>query len=101
MWVCLNDGFISVVEDLNDENRLLVRSRRIEILEKLFPGEIIVTSAGTDYKYRTFVDRKKVAEIIKNQLLDINYGNFKNSVVDHDLHDLYNGFWSMHYRYQL
>jgi hypothetical protein len=30
----------------------------------------------------------------------IDYTNFKNSVQDDQLHDLYSDFWTLHYRYQ-
>lgn len=100
MWICFNDGFVSIVNDFSNENMLLVRSRRRDILEKLFPKENIVEGAGTDYKYRMFVEKEKVVEVIKQRLLNITYGNFKNSVVDNDLHDLYGTFWYNHFMYQ-
>lgn len=101
MWICFNDGFISAVQDWHNPHKLMVRSRRYEILETLFPDEDIQIGGGSDYKYRVFVEKEKVAEIVKNRLLDVNYGNFKNSVKDNDLHTLYARFWHDHYDYQL
>lgn len=42
MWICLNDAFVSAVQDRNNPNRLCVRARKREHLERLFrtPGSL-------------------------------------------------------------
>jgi hypothetical protein len=97
----MNDGFVSIVES-DDKDDLLVRSRRRVDLESFLNGlnyEIRVNQ-GTDYKYRAIVPRDVVQEILVDKVSGINYDNFKNSVVDDDLHQLYNLFWHLHMRYQ-
>ena len=102
MWICFNDGFVSAVEDRADFDGLVIRSRRKDILVELFGEDEVITNApgSSDYKYRVFTTKKKYAEIVYNRILNIEYDNFKNSVGDRDLHDLYAGFWYDHYRYQ-
>jgi hypothetical protein len=100
MWFCFNNGFVSAVEHRDDKNTLVVRARRREHLEDNFPNRKIVVGGSTDYKYRIFISKKDFAEIIKDRIMNINYDNFKNSVEDDDLHELYNGFWLLHYRFQ-
>jgi hypothetical protein len=100
MWLCFNDGFLSAVADKNDQTRLMVRARRKKDLRNVFGDVEIIENAGTDYRWRTFVERKAFAALVATRIETINYTNFKNSVEDHDLHDLYMDFWSMHRRYQ-
>ncbi len=101
MWLCFNDGFLSVVADRNDPNRLLVRARRRrDLLDVCGNGVEVLKDVGSDYRWRTFVDRRAFSELVANRIDNIGYTNFKNSVKDTDLHEIYVQFWHLHYRYQ-
>jgi hypothetical protein len=100
MWLCFNDGFVSVVNDKLNINELVVRSRRPEILEELFPEKQIKILTVSDYKYRVYCSKAEMSKIIVDRIGMINYSNFKDSVDDEELHDLYSDMWSLHYRYQ-
>jgi hypothetical protein len=100
MWLCFNDGFLSAVADKNNPARLMVRARRKKDLLNVFGDVEIIENAGTDYRWRTFIERKAFAALVASRVENIKYTNFKNSVGDHDMHDLYLKFWSMHHRYQ-
>lgn len=99
MWLCFNDGFFSAVEDYSG-NEIVLRSRRREHLEQAFPEKTIFANAGTDYAYRIYLTKQELAEYVTNKIMNIDYHNFKNSVHDTSLHDLYANFWSLHYKYQ-
>lgn len=100
MWVCLNNAFVSAVESDSDPSVLKVRARNKQHLEVLFPGKKIHSSKDTDYAYRVFVGRKAFAKLIAEKAMEIDYTNFKDSVEDKKLHDLYADFWQLHWRYQ-
>jgi hypothetical protein len=101
MWLCFNDGFLSVVADKNNPASLLVRARRKQDLLNVCGKDVeVLKDAGTDYRWRTFVDRKAFSALVAARIDKIDYTNFKNSVKDHDLHGMYMDFWSRHYRYQ-
>ena len=100
MWLCFNDGFISVVESRHDPEKLLIRSRRGEILLRLFPTKQIIRNDARDYRYRVEVKREEFLPVVMERLCNINYPNFKASVDDYELHRLYNEFWSLHRGYQ-
>lgn len=100
MWFCLNNGFVSAVENRNDPEVLVVRARRREHLADNFPGYNIVVGGSTDYNYRIFITKEDFAKIIKDKIMNINYDNFKNSVEDDDLHILYAQFWRLHFMFQ-
>lgn len=100
MWICLNNAFISAVQDENDVNGLKIRARNRAHLKALFPENKIFASADTDYRFRVFVPKHKFAALIAMKITEIDYLNFKDSVRDHKLHDLYASFWSLHWRYQ-
>jgi hypothetical protein len=99
MWICTKYGFFSVVR-ANNEERLLVRARKKGHLEKLLGKAVVFETPDRDYRYRAFVSREDFARIMEDEIGDINYTNFKNSVKDDRLHDLYTEFWMLHHRYQ-
>jgi len=96
MWICLNNGFLSAVEDRNDHDFLMVRARRKEHLEAVFPERIneIYTVPNSDYAYRISVSKKLFAHIISESIINkISYPNFKNSVKDKILKRFYGLVW--------
>lgn len=94
MWIYLNNSFISIVENNQDSDQLHVRARKEGDIEAVFPSaDVLVTSSG-DYKYRTDISRKAVAELIAYEISGINYTNFKSSVDDSRRHDVYIRLWS-------
>ena len=99
MWVCLNNAFVSIVKD-KATGLMKVRARKREHLERLFPDHEIHRSNNTDYRFRVFVDQEAVAKRIAELVRAIDYSNFKNSVRENGLHDLYTGFWGDHSEYQ-
>jgi hypothetical protein len=107
MWLCLNQGFLSIVESENDPMILKVRSRKRDVLEKLFPEQKVIEDSTADYRFRVFVAREKVRECVGRMIMGeprhpcaIDYINFKNSVEDDELHALYAKFWGDHRAYQ-
>lgn len=100
MWFFFNDGFVSVVAHRERPGELLVRSRRREILESLFPSRTVETSENADYRYRLTVTKEEWASIVADRIAGIEYPNFKSSIEDEAYHDLCSSVWSLHYRYQ-
>jgi hypothetical protein len=96
MWICGSDYFLSIVDDGTIEGCLVVRARRKGDIEKIFPGAEVKTLKGRDYQFRTHIKRQLVAKAISDQIMAIDYDNFKNSVEDNRLHDAYAGFWQLH-----
>jgi hypothetical protein len=105
MWIAMSNTFLSIVQPLeykkpiehSGRDVLLVRSRREGDIEAVFPKAEVIANAGTDYKYRAYIDRSVVATTITQELLGIHYDNFKNSVTDRPLQDAYFNVWnSMH-----
>jgi hypothetical protein len=100
MWICLNFGFISAVQNQRDPNGLAVRARRSGVLRQLFPTIEPIKSLDTDYRWRVYVSKQQFAEVMAKQMLGIKYTNFKDSTDDHELHELYSTFWHFAYKYQ-
>jgi hypothetical protein len=93
MWIALNDSFLSIVANTNDTETLLVRARRKGDIEAVFPKADVIVGGGTDYGFRAFIPRLAVANAIADRVERINYGNFKASVKNRTLHDVYLGMW--------
>lgn len=100
MWICMNDGFVSAVEDRYDNTKLWVRARNKDHLRTLFPNKTISTSNETDYRHRVQCTKDELADIISNRIKNIDYGNFKDSVKDKKLKTLFGRFWGLHWEYQ-
>lgn len=94
MWICLSDAFLSIVSKDCPPNSLLVRARRAGDIERVFGTHVIITrSTDSDYLYRATIETAEVAEAIDREICTIDYGNFKDSVRDPDLHDAYMKIW--------
>lgn len=102
MWIFLPSGFLSIVADNADphSNRLLVRSRVREHITQVFPGAEVIALAGSDYAYRAWVSRSKVATVLARFAEDLAYGNFKNEVNDDAYHDACLETWMVMRDYQ-
>ena len=100
MWVCFNNAFVSAVEDRYDMNGLVIRARRKEHLERLFPNKEVIVGGSTDYNYRVYCPKSEFAALVAKSIENIEYDNFKSSVKERDLHDLYLDFWFLHRKFQ-
>ena len=93
MWVIMNNSFLSIVENKDNSDQLLVRARVKKDITKIFPSAKIVYMRNADYQFRSFIDREIVADVLRGKILDINYGNFKNSVTSENRHSVYMHVW--------
>lgn len=95
MWLCLNDAFLSIVKKDCPDGSLLVRARRPGDIEKVFGRRVKVTRLlDSDYLFRAVIRRDDVTRAIQDEVLRIDYGNFKDSVNDNELHDAYMKVWT-------
>ena len=97
MWIAMNDSFISIVADRNDELSVVVRARVKEDLESLFKEHVddIVETDDSDYRFRLFLDQHYVAMTIEERIININYHNFKDSVKQSWRKTAYMQIWSV------
>lgn len=98
MWLITNRGLLSVVQDFNDASTLIVRARQDGFLEELMEEAGLDLKAwkdeSADYPYRVKMSRHDFANILCNQVFEINYPNFKESVTDPKLKRLLSNVWS-------
>jgi hypothetical protein len=104
MWVFLSDAMLSIVEDRDDDKRLLVRARLAGDLETVFgdlvPTLDVVETLAADYRYRASISRDTVAAALEREVRSIDYDNFKDSVEDADRHRAYLQVWGCMWRAQ-
>jgi len=100
MWVFLSNSFLSIVDKGGDGSTLLVRARKPEDIEKVFPEARVVTGKGTDYRYRARIAKDLVAARLAEEVRNIIYSNFKATVTDHDRHRAYMEVWQTMHSYQ-
>lgn len=93
MWLYTQNGFFSIVEDL-DPDYLLVRSRVKGDIEKYWPKAVVREHAGTDYRFRASIPRFHVANTLTMVVEGINYPDFKASLKDTERIPWYMRVWS-------
>jgi hypothetical protein len=97
MWLFTSNGFVSVVADKNDptNEKLLVRSRDRNHIRSLFPLAKVFSVPLSDYQWRAWVSRDQVTEVVSNNIQNLNYTNFKNSIEsDMKYHDACLSVWN-------
>jgi len=88
MWIFLNNSFLSIVDNMDDPTgeTLLVRARFKGDLEAVFTDFSsldlleVEETPDADYRFRTRLPRHCVASAIAQDILNINYPNFKDSI---------------------
>jgi hypothetical protein len=93
MWIGLNDGWLSIVANRNDDETLLVRARSESHIMSAFPDCDMFVLKNADYPYRAYIERHRVAQEMVKRVIEIEYDNFKASVRDEKLHDMYTNMW--------
>ncbi len=106
MWIFLNNSFLSIVAPtpgsaMAEKDMLCVRARIKADIGRVFPGAAVFTNTGTDYAYRAFVPRARVAEALAAKAKAINYTNFKDSVQEDRRHHFYMRVWQIMSELQL
>ena len=89
----MNTGWLSIVKNRNDERTLLVRARSLKHILAAFPDCDHFKDTTADYPYRAYIDREEVAKKIAEELMNIQYDNFKASVKDSRLQNVYGTVW--------
>lgn len=103
MWIASKSGFISVVQHFAKQDMLLVRARVRKDLQSLFDNKRIFELEDADYRFRVEVSKQEFAEIMVNQIKDIDYPNFKNRIAAQsgqaDKLDAYHDIWRTMWQY--
>src|SRR4051794_33248161 len=102
MWLFTTQGFYSVVEDREDSDRVLLRSRAkqdLEALKEQIPKLQIqeTLEPAHDYGWRAFVTRDQWCEAVAQLAGAIDYDYFKNAVAaeqGQEHADLYMPVWA-------
>lgn len=84
MWIVLNNSFLSIVKNRNNDSELLVRARVRGDIERVFSDASVFEDINADYKYRSYIQRETVARVVSQEITKIGYDNFKNSVSKDD-----------------
>jgi hypothetical protein len=98
MWIFHPLGFASIVNDKTNLG-LLARGRFKGDLERLFPGCQVQVTTDRDYRFRTRVMPRVVAQRLAEMVSAIDYPNFKDACPK-DRHHVYLDVWSAMWREQ-
>ena len=83
MWIFSNYGFVSAVQHNKKKDVLLVRAREPGVLEAFARRHGIKAKVErtpvADYLYRAEFNKNDFAEAVADEVLRIDYGNFKAS----------------------
>lgn len=91
MWVFTPVGMIAAVQEDDTPDLIRVRARtRVAIEQTGFPYRETPTH---DYAFLAIVDRADWLDWLLSAGQAIDYHSLKASVIDDDLHDVYNDVW--------
>ena len=99
MWLFSKNNFLSIVENHDDPEMLLVRARFRGDIEEIFPDAEVIEGEGTDYLFRAWVKRTEVADVLRAQVINIDYPNFKSANYSNRHHHLMR-IWDVMYKAQ-
>ncbi|TVP43073.1 MAG: hypothetical protein EA341_18780 [Mongoliibacter sp.] len=103
MWIASTNGFISIVQHWDKPDTLLVRARVRKDLLSIFSELRIIEIPNADYRFRVLVSKNEFAELMFNQVMGIDYPNFKNRIATSDSQkdklDIYHQIWSIMFNY--
>ncbi len=100
MWLMTSKSFLSVVHKDCAPDELLVRSRMKGHIEALFPDAKVTEATHTDYRYRAVLPREVVAKALADQVMNLKYNNYKNTVKNSRFHDALASVWFIMARLQ-
>ena len=102
MWIVMNDSYVSIVQDRTNDSGVVVRARVREDLGNLFPEHVndVIETDNSDYRFRLFLDKEFVAQVVRYRVLDIDYPNFKDSVKESWRKSAYTRIWQVMYEVQ-
>ena len=80
MWIMTPTSFVSIVAHRSKPDVLLVRARLKGDLRRMFPGCKVATTPSADYQYRAEISRERVAEVVADALLELDYANVKGAI---------------------
>lgn len=104
MWIMMRDGFVSIVEDRNDDTRVIVRARKKQHLVDFLRHERFEIShtPTADYHWRATIAKAAAGVLVMERVMSIDYDNFKAAAkkVDSELADAYGDVWATMYDYQ-
>lgn len=80
--------------------RPVIRARNPEHLRRLFPNHDVIITPRADYIARVFIQREEFNRVRTERVAEIRYDNFKESVGNERLHELYENMWCVHHAYQ-
>src|SRR5947209_1813970 len=104
MWLFTIYGFYSVVQDKKDAQRIQVRARVKDDIERLVEfakrsgtseAMEIISTPRADYAYRVVMNRSLWEQLARHLTADINYTNFKDAIHgEPDRDDAYLDVWA-------
>jgi hypothetical protein len=103
MWVFTNNSFFSIVKNRDDPNGVVVRARVPGDLTRTFGKEHnVIELSDSDYRFRMFLDHDYVTKVVAENVSNIDYDNFKNSIDKKDIERYrhYTEVWYVMYDWQ-
>ena len=93
MWIGHLEGWLSIVKHRKEPGMLLVRARDAYHIAHLWPHAYVEHTPAADYQYRAVFSTDEVADVVADQLTNIQYDNFKGHVTDTRLSGAFSQIW--------
>jgi len=107
MWIFTKNAALSIVQydptngyaddglAPKDDTQLFVRGRRLEhLIDFGFADHEVISTPDNDYPFRVLTSRTRVSEMVAEQVMGINYENYKNAAQHHMPYGMLSAIWS-------
>jgi hypothetical protein len=95
VWIFMQDTFVTISQDANQRDRFMIRARVAGDIEKLFPKAQVIRLDDADFRFRAFVPKARVVEVLGRAIGSVDYTSFKSGVKDKCRAWFYTRVWSI------
>ena len=99
MWIAHSDGWLSIVSHRYRPDYLLVRARAYDHIISMWPEAEVYELVEADYRYRADVLRCEVGMVLAERSEQIEYEDFKSSVMEPRLAKAFKKIWATMWNY--
>lgn len=102
MWIFASKGFVSVVRHREKPGILLVRARKMDDLKEFVGAkhhDKCFSIQHGDYAHRAELSEEEFVERMTQQIREIRYPNFKNSISSASYHRACSSVWKTMFDY--
>lgn len=78
MIIGMKNNCLTIVKNRNDDDTMLVLALKADHIMSMFPDCDMFVHPHGELRYRTFIDKGELADVLVDSVSNIKYNNFKH-----------------------